>query len=63
MDNKKLMDDVMRYEYTVTNLVLSKTSTEERCLQLEEELSRTKMSLKEKEEINSQLEEETNSVI
>lgn len=62
MDNKKLMDDVMRYEYTVTNLVLSKTNTEELNQQLEDELSRTKISLKEKEEINSQLEEETLSV-
>lgn len=62
-DNKKLMDDIMRYEYTVTSLVLGKTSTEEKCFQLEDELNRTKTSLKEKEEINSQLEEETNSVM
>jgi chromosome segregation ATPase len=61
-DNKKLMEDIMRYEYTVTNLVLSKATAEETCSVLEEELSRTKMSLKELEDFNARLKEETNSV-
>lgn len=62
LENKKLMEDMIRYEATLTNLVLSKTSAEEATGALEEELSRTKTSLKEVEDFNTKLKEETNSV-
>ncbi|XP_021949765.1 rab GTPase-activating protein 1-like isoform X2 [Folsomia candida] len=61
-ENKLQKEDIMRFEYLVTNLVLSKTSTDERCFHLEQELHKIKLDLKEKEEINLKLEEETNSV-
>jgi len=61
-ENKKLMEDMLRYEHTITGLVLTKTQAEEDALVLQEELSKNKMSLKETEDFNMQLKEETNSV-
>ncbi|CAL8143642.1 unnamed protein product [Orchesella dallaii] len=61
-ENKKLMEDMIRYESTITNLVLSKTAAEEAAIALDEELIRTKNTLKEVEDFNSRLKEETNSV-
>lgn len=61
-ENKKLMEDMIRYESTITNLVLSKTAAEESSAAFEEELSRTRNTLKEVEDFNSKLKEETNSV-
>ncbi|ODN05350.1 Rab GTPase-activating protein 1 [Orchesella cincta] len=61
-ENKKLMEDMIRYESTITNLVLSKTAAEETAITFDEELIRTKNTLKEVEDFNSRLKEETNSV-
>ena len=62
-ENKKLMEDMIRYEHAITNLVLAKATAEEMTVSLEEDLARTRISLKEVEDFNQKLKEETNSVI
>jgi hypothetical protein len=61
-ENKKLMEDMIRNEHMITNLVLAKATAEETTLALEEDLARTRVSLKEVEDFNQKLKEETNSV-
>jgi hypothetical protein len=56
------MDNMLVSEHIITNLVLNKTSADEHLLVLEDDLSRTKMSLKESEDFNQRLKEENNSV-
>ena len=63
LDNKRLIEDMIRNEHIITELVLTKAKYEEDIQTLEEDLSRTKMSLKEVEDFNEKLKDETNSVI
>lgn len=62
-ENKRLIENMLRSEHMITNLVLGKATAEEKFAQTEEELTKTKIALKEIEEFNQKLKEETNSVI
>ena len=61
-ENKKLMEDKLRLEQTVTNLVLTNSSLEDSLETTKEELKRTATSLKEAEDFNQRLKEESDSV-
>jgi hypothetical protein len=61
-ENKTLIENMLRSEHMITNLVLGRVTAEEKLVHVEEELNKTKSTLREVEEFNQKLKEETNSV-
>jgi len=61
-ENKMLIENMLRSEHMITNLVIGKVATEETLAHVQEELTKTKTTLREFEEFNQKLKEETNSV-